>query len=125
MGREQRANEARRAEIRKIVERVTGHYADRGQIIGVGYASFIANSYSGWETMPPGQLDQLRVAFFAGAQHLFGSIMNMLHPNTEPTEQDMQRMNLIYHELNAFIAEYMQRQGITDPDIGPPREPEQ
>jgi len=125
MGREQRANEQRRAAIRQTTERVTGHYADRGQIVGIGWASFIANSYSEWETMPASQLDQLRMAFFAGAQHLWGSIMNMLHPDSEPTEQDLQRMNLINHELNAFINEYKQRHGITDPDIGAPPESKQ
>ena len=64
-------------------------------------------------------------AFFGGAQHLFGSIMSILDPGHEPTERDMRRMDLIAHELEAFIHEFMQRNGITDPDIGPDEKPVQ
>jgi hypothetical protein len=67
------------------------------------------------------------MAFFGGAQHLFGSINTMLDdgPDTEPTEQDLRRMTLIAHELNTFIEEYKQLYGIADPDVGPPPETKQ
>jgi hypothetical protein len=68
---------------------------------------------------------ELRMAFFGGAQHLFGSIMGILDPGEEPTEQDMRRMDLISHELETFIVEFKQRHGINDPDIGPPQQTKQ
>ena len=122
MGREQRANAERREAIGRIADKVAGHFIDRGKIIEMGFAALIQQAYPGWETMPKQQLDDLRCAFFGGAQHLFGSIMGTLDAGEEPTEQDMKRMSLIAHELEAFIEEYKQRHGITDPDIGPEKQ---
>lgn len=118
MGREARMNAERREAIGKIADAITGHYVDRGRLIEIGFAAMIQQAYPGWETMPKQQLDELRTAFFGGAQHLWGSIFGMLDPGSEPTEQDLRRMDLIAHELSAFIEEYKQRHGITDPDIG-------
>lgn len=126
MGREQRANATRRAAIHRVAEILTGRAVDDGQIIALGYAAFIAQSYPNWETMSADQRDQLRTAFYAGAQHLHGSIFNMLDPGSdEPSERDMRRMTLIAHELNTFIDELKQRHNITDPDVGPPPETKQ
>lgn len=119
MGRDQRANAARREAIGKIADAIAGHYIDRGKIIEMGFAEMIRQSYPDWRDMPHQQLDDLRCAFFGGAQHLLGSIMGTLDPGSEPTERDMRRMALIQHELEAFIADYKQRHGLTDRDIGP------
>lgn len=59
------------------------------------------------------QLDEMRGAFFAGAQHLFASMMDILEPDAEPTEKDLARMDLIDKELRAFIADYSRRHGLT------------
>lgn len=49
------------------------------------------------------QLEAMRDAFFAGAQHLFASIMSILDPgDDEPTEADLRRMSLIASELDTF-----------------------
>jgi hypothetical protein len=48
----------------------------------------------------------MRMAFFAGAQHLFGTIMTVLEPGDEPTPKDLQRMDLIHLELDAFIKDF-------------------
>ncbi len=125
MGREQRANAERREAIGKVADKIAGHFVDRGKIIEIGFAAMIQQSYPDWQTLPTDQRDQLRTAFFAGAQHLFGSIMGMLEPGTEPTEKDLRRMDLIAHELSAFIAEYKQRNNITDPDVGPEEQTKQ
>jgi len=119
MGREQRANAERREFIGKIADQIAGRTVDRGRVIEMGFMALIATTYPAWEQMPKQQLDELRATFFAGAQHLFGSIMGVLDPGTEPTERDLRRMDLIAHELDAFIEEYKQRHGITDPDVGP------
>ena len=125
MGREQRANAERREHIGKIADAIAGRFIDRGKIIEMGFAALISQTYPGWETMEKQQLDDLRCAFFAGAQHLLGSIMGTLDPGSEPTEQDMRRMDLINHELEAFLEEYKQRHGIADPDIGPATQTQQ
>jgi len=125
MGREQRANAERREAIRKLAEAITGRAVDEGQIIALGFAAYISNIYPNWRTMPVDQRDQLRATFYAGAQHVWGSVFSFLDPGEEPTERDMRLMDLINHELEAFIVEYRQRHGITDPDIGPPPETKQ
>lgn len=119
MGREARLNAERREAIGKVADQIAGHFVDRGKIIEIGFAAMVQQSYPDWKKMPKQQMDDLRTTFFAGAQHLWGSIFGILDPGSEPTEQDLRRMDLIHHELEAFIEEYKQRNGITDPDIGP------
>jgi hypothetical protein len=53
----------------------------------------------------PVQIDECRLAFMAGAQHLFSSIMAVMDPDSEPTEKDLQKMDLIDKELNVFARE--------------------
>lgn len=120
MGGNGKVNAQRREAIGKVADALAGHYVDRGLVIAMGFAAMVEASYPEWRNLPKQQYDDLRAAFFCGAQHLFGSIMSILDPDEEPTERDMRRMNMIVHELDAFIAEYKQRHGITYPDIGPP-----
>ena len=54
------------------------------------------------ETAPQGQIDDMRMAFMAGAQHLYASIMNILDPGLEPTDADMRRMHMIDSELAEY-----------------------
>jgi len=53
----------------------------------------------------PAQLGDMRGAFFAGAHHLYSSIMAILDPGTEPTPGDLERMAKIAAELDAFGAQ--------------------
>jgi hypothetical protein len=58
----------------------------------------------------------MRNAFFAGAQHVFGSIMQMLEPGEEATEKDLQRLTLINIELQEFLAQFKKTHAIaTEP----------
>jgi hypothetical protein len=54
------------------------------------------------EDTTPEQLRDLRMAFFAGAHHLFGSIMAIMDSGEEPTDADLLRMDKINAELSAF-----------------------
>ena len=45
------------------------------------------------------QRREMRLAFMAGAQHVFASLMSVLDPGEEPTERDMRRMDSIHNEL--------------------------
>lgn len=93
---------------RRIVHEAANEYAkaanDKGLLIEAGWLSLKAL----WlhPDSPPDQVDMARHAFFAGAQHLFGSIMGILDPGEEPTEADYKRMDLISAELDAFIKDF-------------------
>ena len=54
------------------------------------------------EKAPAIQLQEMRMAFMAGAQHLFSSIMVTLEPDKEPTAKDLRRMDMIHKELETF-----------------------
>lgn len=58
------------------------------------------------DKVPPVQLREMRQAFFAGSQHLFGSIMSFLNSGEEPTDANLARMSLIEMELQKFISEF-------------------
>jgi hypothetical protein len=62
---------------------------------------------------PELQIEEMRNAFFAGAQHLFASILSVLDPGEEPTAADLQRFDNINDELTRFIDDYKRRKGIT------------
>jgi hypothetical protein len=84
------------------LERISRELTDQGQLIETGWIGFRHAAYPG--EVPPAQLDELRNVFFAGAQHLFSSIITILDPGeVEPTAADLQRMDLINAELRAFI----------------------
>lgn len=61
---------------------------------------------------PEVQIDEMRLAFFAGAQHLFASIMSVLSPDAEPTESDLANMTAISEELDEFLIEFKARCGV-------------
>ena len=83
------------------VTKLTKLLVDQGKLIEAGWVTYLH------KVMPKGagsvQIEETRRAFFAGAQHLFGSIMSMLEPGAEPTENDLKRMDHIDAELKAFV----------------------
>lgn len=92
---------------RAYLERLSRELTDKGKMIEAGWLGLrIACEL---EDAPAVQLQEMRNAFFAGAQHLFSSIMTILDPEAEPTEKDLERMDLIDRELRAFINDFMVR----------------
>lgn len=82
---------------------VTKEYTDKGLLIEAGWRAYqivVLPKDAG-----PVQIDETRKAFFAGAQHLFASIMSVLDPDEEPTANDLRRMDLIDQELHKFAGE--------------------
>jgi hypothetical protein len=98
---------------RKYLERLTKELLDKGLLIESGWVSLRLAALP--ENAPALQLEEMRNAFFAGAQHVFSSIMTMLDPGEEPTDDDLRRMDLIHSELDHFITAYRQKHGIPDP----------
>lgn len=89
---------------RAYLERLSRELADGGKLIEAGWVGLrIACDL---EDAPRVQLDEMRNAFFAGAQHLFASIMTILDPGADPTDKDLERMDLIDRELKAFISDF-------------------
>lgn len=85
-----------------LVEQLTKKFVDEGRLIEAGWQSMRII------VLPPNvsdvQVDEMRKAFFAGAQHLFGSILSVLDSDGdgEPTPADLNRMELIHNELHDF-----------------------
>lgn len=87
--------------VRKMADEITAKLTAEGKLIEAGWQSLRILTVP--ERAPAVQLKEMRQAFFAGAQHLLASMMTLLDPDAEPTEQDMERMSLIHAELEQFI----------------------
>jgi hypothetical protein len=88
---------------REFLVKLTRSLMDEGKLIEAG-----------WVTMrlacipldaPAVQLENMKLAFMAGAQHLFSSMMSGLEDGDDATFADMRRMTLIEAELTAFTLE--------------------
>lgn len=117
MGREERRNRERRITIERLATAIGKEASDKGLLIEAGWIGL--ESMRAYKGLPEAERAELRAAFFAGAHHLFASIMNILEPGSEPTDKDLVRMDLIHHELQAFLAEYKAAHGISDELIPP------
>lgn len=92
---------------RALLERVTKELIDQGKLLEAGWIGLRLRVIP--DDASATQLDEMRMAYFAGAQHLFSSIMSMLDPDAEPTENDLGRMDLISAELNNFLEAFKRR----------------
>lgn len=87
----------------RVAEEVSRRLANEGKLIEAGWESLRII----WmpDNAPEVQVRDMRWAFMAGAQHLFASIMTILDEDSEPTNADLKRMDLILRELNRFADE--------------------
>jgi hypothetical protein len=92
----------------ELVREVTKKLIEEGKLIEAGFAAMKIMTLSNID-VPPGQIRDMRVAFFAGAHHVLASIMTTLDPGEEPTDADMNRIDLIHKELDEFIEEFKRR----------------
>jgi len=89
------------------VDATVKELVDQGLLIEAGWQSLKLISVA--DNAPQIQIDEMRNAFFAGAQHLFASLMGILDPEAEVTDNDMKRMDSIAGELQNFYNEYVTR----------------
>ena len=82
--------------VEELARALAKELANNGLLIEVGW--FVYNRYA----KPVMPIDA-KMAFYAGAQHLFASMMNTLDDDREPTEADLKRLNLINSELEEFL----------------------
>jgi hypothetical protein len=92
---------------RAFLEQLSRDLTDQGKLIEAGWVGLRLACID--ERAPADQLREMRMAFFAGAQHLFASIMTILEPGAEPSDADLGRMDLIHRELKAFAEQFTAR----------------
>ena len=94
---------------RQFLEQLSRKLADEGRLIEAGWVALRIQAIP--NNAPAVQLQEMRMAFMAGAQHLFSSIMTILEDGVMETEADMTRMELISKELETFGKELELRVG--------------
>lgn len=75
-----------------------------GKLIETGFQDLLAMAYS--KDLPEPQITQMRNLFFAGAKFLFSSLISMMSEGSEPTQKDMDKIELVQAELDEFIANF-------------------
>lgn len=85
---------------RQFLEALSRRLTDDGKLIEAGWVGLRLMAVP--PNAPAVQLDEMRMAFMAGALHLFSSIMTILDPGLDETEADLRRMGQINQELEAF-----------------------
>lgn len=95
---------------KEAIEQITKALTDEGFIIEAGWQSLRLMTLG--PDASERQLDDLRNAFFAGAQHIFFSIMTMLEPGEEGTDNDLRRLSQINNELERFLADFSKKHGL-------------
>src|SRR4051794_24276946 len=83
-----------------VAQKLSEALADAGKIIEGGWEGFRLMVIP--KEAPQIQAHEMRMAFFAGAQHLFASIIAVMDSDREPTSSDLRRMSLIHSELESF-----------------------
>lgn len=106
---------ASRTQLHKMI----GELNKQGKLIEAGWIGLRLAAIP--ENAPEIQLEEMRNAFFAGAQHLFTTIMLMLDENAEPTERDLDNLTLIDRELREYIEDYAKRHNLDTTDMPPRR----
>lgn len=80
---------------------------DAGKIIEAGWMGFKIAA------VPPSagerQVNDMRDMFFAGAQHVWVSVLRMVSAGEDITADDERRMANIQRELDAFFTDFAQR----------------
>jgi hypothetical protein len=81
--------------------------ADEGKLAEAGWIGFRLAVVP--KDAPPIQLSEMKMAFMAGAMHVFTALMGVLDEGTQETEADLRRMDLLHKELEAFGAQFKER----------------
>lgn len=82
------------------LEEMARKLADQGKLIEAGWIGLRIAAVP--LDAPETQVREMRKAFFAGALHLFTSMMSVMDGGDEVSENDLKRMDLINDELDAF-----------------------
>jgi len=89
---------------RAHLQRLSRELADQGKLIEAGWVGYRLAVMS--PDAPPIQLEECKLAFFAGSHHLFASMMTIMDPGAEPTDADLKKMEMINEEMQKFGREF-------------------
>lgn len=95
---------------REFLRRLERELVDKGKLIEAGWVGLRLAAIP--EDADRTQLESMKEAFFAGAQHLFSSIMDILEDDADPTDADLNRMDQIGAELDGFIRDFAKKHGL-------------
>lgn len=87
----------------RLLQEISRKLTDEGKLIEAGWMALRYTMIP--ENASTLQLSEMRKAYFAGAQHLFASILSILEPGAEATDKDLMRMTQIHEELDQFVAQ--------------------
>ncbi len=104
--------EARQRQINRVSKGLVKALADEGRLIEMGFA--VHAKYYLPDDLPDKERERCRECFMMGAQHFLGSIMQALEEGTEPTDNDMRRMDLAHNELENFVRHFKKRHNVPD-----------
>lgn len=88
--------------IRAAAIAISKEAAGRGQLIDIGWRSYAVVMTP---ASTPEELEKFRYAYYSGAEHLFMSIMDVMDDDREPTDRDLEVMQKISREIEAFQRE--------------------
>lgn len=94
---------------RDFLMRLQRQLADDGKLVEAGWVGLRLTAIP--LTAPADQLAMMKLAFMAGAAHVFMATLDMLEEGDEPTEKDLERMDKIHAEIDAFNDWYQLRYG--------------
>jgi hypothetical protein len=95
---------------REVINRITQELVDKGLLIEAGWVGLRMVSLP--PNAPQVQVDSMRMAFFAGAQHLFSSLLSFMDEDREPTDRDMVRMAMVQSELDEYLKQFKKQHGL-------------
>lgn len=84
----------------ELLDEFTKGLIARGKLVEAGWhglSLILVDEFSS-----PEHRADMRLAFFAGAHHMFTAVMQALDDDDEPTEADLIRMDMIDKELREF-----------------------
>jgi hypothetical protein len=90
--------------LKSILEKLHRDLVDEEKLIEAGWIGMRISCVP--EDASEVQISEMRTAFFAGALHLFSSMMQIMEADAEPTAKDLKRMDQIDAELRRFASEF-------------------
>jgi hypothetical protein len=82
------------------IDAIGKRLADNGKLVEAGWHGLRRAALP--PTASKHRLDEMRTAFFAGALHVFSTLIQVVDEDDEPTQNDYRRMELMAKELRAF-----------------------
>lgn len=87
----------KRQQFERMLHETTEQLADEGWLIMAGFAAYRQTVMP--KEVSDTQLHECFVAYLAGCQHLWASMIDFLEPGQEVTAKDEKRMEMIFAEM--------------------------